>query len=448
MRVSGSRQREQASGGEQEATGSRSVTGLLLWTVIVLLLVSCRDGGEAQGPVPVQRQTVESGTQQRPSTTQIPGATQTPAVRQQTPFDPGAFRLGLERVAEGFSQPVYVTHAGDGSGRLFVLERAGTIRIVANGSVLREPFLDIRSLIRSSGQEQGLLGLAFHPRYRENGRFFVYYTATANGENTIAEYRVSGDSNRADANSGSVLLAIPDFAANHNGGMLAFGPDGYLYAGTGDGGGGGDPQRTAQDLDALLGKLLRLDVDRGRPYSIPPDNPFVSRNGARQEIWAYGLRNPWRFSFDRATNDVWIGDVGQNAWEEVNFQPAGSRGGENYGWSIMEGTHCFRPRDGCDQDGLVLPVVEYSLGQGRCAVTGGYVYRGAAHTALTGAYYYGDYCTGQIWALHRDRESTWQNVQMLDTDLRISSFGEDQAGEVYLTDLAGGGVYRLTADDR
>lgn len=374
-----------------------------------------------------------------PTTTGTPG--------QEGQFAAETFRLVLQRIAGGFSQPVFGTHAGDGSGRLFVAERAGIIRIIANGAILLEPFLDIRSLVRSSGLEQGLLGLAFHPRYRENGRFVVAYTAH-NGDNIIAEYQVSADANRADPASGRVLLAIPDFAPKHNGGMLAFGPDGYLYVGTGDGGGSGDPARNGQNLEALLGKLLRLDVDRGQPYSIPPDNPFLRRQGARPEIWAYGLRNPWRFSFDRATGDLWIGDVGQNAWEEINVQPAGSRGGENYGWSIMEGTHCFRPQTGCNTSGLVLPVAEYRLDRGRCAVIGGYVYRGKSSPALVGAYYYGDSCTGQIWALYRDRAGAWQEVELLDTDLQISSFGEDEAGELYLTGFAAGALYRLAAAGR
>lgn len=420
----------------KQQRGFRYAAGLLCYVLVGLLLIACT--GEGEGTAPSPPDGIPQGAVPPPTPS-------TP--RQGTRFDPETFRLVLQRVASGFSQPVFVTHAGDGSGRLFVVERAGTIRIIANGSVLPEPFLDIRSLVRSSGLEQGLLGLAFHPRYRDNGRFFVYYTAL-NNDNTIAEYRVSADPNRADLGSARILLAIPDFAANHNGGMLAFGPDGYLYAGTGDGGGAGDPMRNGQNLQSLLGKLLRLDIDRGQPYSIPLDNPFVGRQDARAEIWAYGLRNPWRFSFDRVTGDLWIGDVGQNEWEEIDLQPAGSRGGENYGWSIMEGAHCFRPREGCDATGLVAPVVEYSLSGGRCAVTGGYVYRGRAYPALTGVYYFGDYCSGQIWALYRDQSGAWQQVELLDTDLRISSFGEDEAGEIYLVGFADGAIYRLTAAAR
>ncbi len=360
-------------------------------------------------------------------------------------FNPDAVHLKLDRVAAGFTQPTFVTNAGDGSRRLFVLEKAGIIRIVAGGRALAEPFLDIRASIRSTGSEQGLLGLAFHPKFRENGRFFVAYTAaTKDSDNTIAEFHVSADPNRADPASGRVLLAIPDFAPNHNGGMLAFDRSGLLYAGTGDGGGGGDPQRNGQNRGALLGKVLRLDVDHGQPYAIPPGNPFATAQGARPEVWAYGLRNPWRFSFDRATGDLWIADVGQDKWEEVNLQPAAGQGGENYGWSIMEGTHCFRPATACDMTGLTLPIAEYNHDQG-CSITGGYVYRGRAFPALTGAYYYGDYCSGRLWALHRNGSGAWQQTQLAKTAVAISSFGEDEAGELYLTGLSDGIVYQLAS---
>jgi glucose/arabinose dehydrogenase len=227
--------------------------------------------------------------------------------------------------------------------------------------------------------------------------------------------------------------------------MLAFGPDGYLYVGTGDGGGAGDPQRNGQNRASLLGKILRLDVDRGRPYAIPPENPFVGMEGARPEVWAYGFRNPWRFSFDRSTGDLWIGDVGQNAWEEIDFQPARSRGGENYGWSIMEGNHCFRPSTNCDPSGLVLPVAEYDHSNRRCAVIGGYVYRGRSFPALVGAYVYGDECSGELWSLRRDNDGTWRSTAPLQSRLLLSSFGEDEAGELYALGFSDGTAYHLTA---
>jgi glucose/arabinose dehydrogenase len=416
----------------------------------VLLVAACTDSDKPSGrdatsaPATQAPQTAATTSPSLPSAASTPRADTRPPVtaRQPVPFDPNAFQLELESVAGGLSQPLFVTHAGDGSGRLFVLEQAGRIRIIANGAVAAQPFLDIRSIVRSGG-EQGLLGMAFHPKFKENGRFFIAYTQQ-NADNTIAEYHISADPNRADPASGRILLAIPDFAPNHNGGMLAFGPDGYLYAGTGDGGGGGDPQRNGQNPQALLGKMLRLNVDAGEPYGIPPDNPFVASGAGRPEVWAIGLRNPWRFSFDRATNDLWIADVGQNLWEEIDLQPAGSRGGENYGWSIMEGAHCFRPTNGCDMTGLVMPVVEYGR-EGGCSVTGGYVYRGTENPAMVGAYYFGDYCSGRIWALAQAADGSWQRTELLRVGVQISSFGEDEAGELYLTGHNTGQVYRLKA---
>jgi len=377
-----------------------------------------------------------------PTTTPAPGATPAP------PDLPPLPALSFETVATGFERPTFVTGAGDGSGRLFVVEKRGTIQVVRDGQVAAQPFLDIRSHITDSGNEQGLLGLAFHPRFAENGRFFVFYTAASGGANTLAEYRVSAsDPNRADPATGRVLLAIPDQYSNHNGGMLAFGPGGYLYIALGDGGGAGDPLRSAQDLRNPLGSILRIDVDvpgsAGLAYGIPPDNPFVARADARGEIWAYGLRNPWRFSFDRETGDLWIADVGQNEREEVNFAAAGSPGGVNYGWSIMEGTRCYRPANGCDRSGLTLPVFEYTHDDG-CSITGGYVYRGAAFPALRGAYFAADYCTGSAWAL-RWRGSQLQVDRLPGFPRGISSFGEDDAGELYIVRDSAGTLERLVA---
>lgn len=416
----------------------------LVACTLSLLLAACAeaDTPEAQD-APRSGATGVRGTVSAspPVTRGNPGQPAAAAPRRAQPFDPNAFTLELEPIARGFAQPVLVTHAPDGSGRLFVVEQGGRIRIIQHGQTLQEPFLDITRIVRSGG-EQGLLGLAFHPNYAQNGRFFVYYTAQ-NADNTIAEYRVSVDPNRAEPNAVQILVAIPDFAANHNGGMLAFGPDGYLYAGTGDGGGGGDPRQNGQNTNTLLGKLLRFDVDNGSPYAIPSDNPFAS-GGGRAEIWAYGLRNPWRFSFDRATGDLWIADVGQNAWEEIDYQPAGSPGGQNYGWNIMEGAHCFSPRFGCNQDGLVLPVAEYNR-DGGCSVTGGYVYRGQQHPQMVGAYYYADYCSGRIWALAQDASGAWIATEIVRVDVRISSFGEDASGELYITGHTNGVIYRLRA---
>jgi len=342
----------------------------------------------------------------------------------------------LRRIVDGLEKPVYLTHAADGSGRLFIVEQPGTIRILQGGKLLPDLFLDLRNLVNASGDEQGLLGLAFHPRYRENGRFFVNYT-DVNGDTVIARYSVSADNpDRADPASATTILHIKQPFSNHNGGDLVFGPDGYLYIGMGDGGSQGDPQGNAQNLDTLLGKLLRIDVNADL-YAIPPRNPFINRAGAKSEIWAYGLRNPWRFSFDSATGDLYIGDVGQNTYEEIDFQSASSLGGENYGWNFMEGLH---PYKGVAPGGLTSPIAEYMHKEGSCSVVGGYVYHGSRLPQLTGMYLYGDYCSGLIWGLYHTVDG-WQSVKLLSSNLAISSFGEDEAGELYMLDHRGGSVY-------
>ncbi len=355
---------------------------------------------------------------------------------------PGPLVLKLETVATGFRRPTFVSHAGDGSGRLFVVEKAGTIRTVVGGKASPEPFFDITALVESDGNEQGLLGLAFHPAFKANGKFFVAYTAASSGANTVAEFHVPVAGGAASPTPVRTLFSIADSRSNHNGGMLVFGPDGYLYISTGDGGGGGDPDKNGQKLSALLGKILRVDVDSGAPYSVPPDNPFVGRTDARGEVWAYGLRNPWRFSFDHQTGDLWIADVGQNAIEEIDFQPAASKGGENYGWNIMEGTRCFQPSNGCEQGGLVVPVFEYTHANGGCSVTGGYVYRGKTIPALVGRYLFTDYCDETLRTLRREG-SRWIAETVGETNGEVSSFGEDEAGEVYLVGDRDGTIYRL-----
>ncbi len=363
-----------------------------------------------------------------------------------TPAAPEKVEVALAKVVDGLDRPVAIANAGDGSGRLFILEKEGLVRVVKGGALLAEPFLDVRDLVTDSGNEQGLLGIAFHPAYAENGRFFIAFTAAGSNANSLAEFRAANpDSDRADRDSGRVLLAIPDTRSNHNGGMVAFGPDGYLYFSTGDGGGAGDPDRAGQDLLTLQGKILRLDVDGESPFSVPAGNPFVVWSDARGEIWAYGLRNPWRFSFDRETGDLWIGDVGQNEYEEVNFQSAASKGGENYGWSVMEGTHCFRPANGCDTSGKVLPVYEYSHDEGACSVTGGYRYRGTAVPELRGLYVFTDYCQRDLLALVPDGAG-WRALTIGRTPGRVTAFGEDEAGEVYLVSDSDGALYRVTAN--
>jgi glucose/arabinose dehydrogenase len=285
--------------------------------------------------------------------------------------------------------PLFLTHAGDQSGRLFIVEQPGTIRILEQGRLLEVPFLDIKERILFRG-EQGLLGLAFHPEYRRNGRFFVNYTRKDDGATVIAEYHQSDQADHAGREE-RVLLLIPQPYANHNGGMIAFGPDGYLYIGMGDGGSRGDPQNRAQNKDELLGKLLRIDVNGRVPYGIPEDNPYV-RGEERPEVFAKGLRNPWRFSFDRETGDLWLADVGQDKWEEVNIV----RKGGNYGWRVMEGFHCYDIQETCRKDSYIPPLLEYDHQGGRCSITGGYVYRGRSVSELAGVYLYGDYCSGKF----------------------------------------------------
>src|SRR5581483_5024664 len=297
--------------------------------------------------------------------------------------------LGTEVVAEGVGEPVDLT-APAGDPRLFVADKGGRILIIKDRAVLPQPFLDIGKLV-SGGSEQGLLGLVFHPDYARNGRFFVDYT-NVDGDTRVVEYRVSRNADVADPGSAKVILAIDQPYANHNGGWLAFGPDGFLYVGMGDGGSGGDPHGNGQNTGVLLGKILRIDVDRGEPYAIPPGNPFAGGGGA-PEVFLYGLRNPWRAAFDG--NRLYIADVGQNMYEEVDVLDLASAAGANLGWNRMEGLHCFRPRSGCDRSGLVLPVFEYDHGRG-CSITGGFVYRGKAMPALAGRYFFADYCTGEV----------------------------------------------------
>jgi len=356
--------------------------------------------------------------------------------------------LVFEQVVTDLERPVAITHARDGSGRLFITLQRGRIAIFDGQELLPTPFLDIRHLvypIGGIGDERGLLSVAFHPDYASNGYFFVNYVNTSNNT-VIARYTVSADDpNRADPDSAVLILEIaqPPFP-NHKGGQLQFGPDGYLYIGTGDGGSAGDPGNRAQNLGELLGKMLRIDINGGEPYAIPPDNPFLEVPGAQPEIWAYGLRNPWRFSFDRASGDLFIGDVGQNRREEVDHQSGGSPGGQNYGWRLMEGSLCFNPPSDCDDGTLTLPILEYPRASG-CAVTGGYVYRGERIPALQGFYLYGDYCSGRIWRGIRNEDGTWSDEELNGTPYAISTFGEDEAGEIYLAHLSltAGTIYRI-----
>jgi glucose/arabinose dehydrogenase len=357
------------------------------------------------------------------------------------------FTLTTERVVGGLARPIAAAHAGDGSGRLFLVQQGGSVRVLASGQLLAQPFLSIPV---SCCGERGLLGLAFHPDYPSNGFFYVSYT-DSQGDSVVSRFEVSADPNRADPASEVVLLRVAQPESNHNGGHLAFGPDGYLYIALGDGGGGGDQHGTignGQELGTLLGKILRIDVDSATtPYGIPATNPFAARPNARPEIWAYGLRNPWKFSFDRETGDLWIGDVGQGNWEEIDFQLRSSRGGENYGWRRMEGRHCFNPVTNCQEAGMVLPVLEYDHSLG-CSVTGGYRYRGP-QSLLRGVYFYADFCTGRLWGATKrcGRSAGWRTTELVRLPFNVTSFAEGENGEVFVFeyDPSDGALHRLVA---
>jgi len=363
-----------------------------------------------------------------------------------------AHAVSLETVQTGFSEPVFVTFAPGDSTRLFVVEQGGRIKIIKDGSLLSEPFLDIDSIVLSGG-ERGLLGLAFHLNYQSNGRFFVNYTDNG-GETHVSEYAVTSNPDSADADSRSDILFIDQTYANHNGGMIAFSPiDGYLYIGTGDGGSSGDPDNAGQTPTTLLGKMLRIDIDGGTPYAIPSDNPWASAVDTLPEIWSFGLRNPWRYSFDRETGDLYIGDVGQGVREEVSFEAAGGDGGINYGWRLKEGFECFSPSTNCDTAGVLTdPIFQYVhtfSSPGRCSITGGYVYRGCAIPELQGKYFFSDYCTGEVWSFRYDGSNISDSVDHspdLDIgDWTMFSFGEDYFGEMYL--VAGyGTIFKMIPD--
>ena len=407
---------------------------------------------------------------------------------------PGDPKVQLVKVAGGLADPVNVASANDGSGRLFVVERVGRVRVIdAGGQLLPEPFLDLTELVQNDYLEQGLLGLAFHPKFQENGFFYVDFTDYhTNGDTFVMRFSVSADNpNVADRESGKLLLDVDQPYVNHNGGTIRFGPDGYLYIAMGDGGMGGDPYNNAQNTSSLLGKLLRIDVDveGNTPYGIPADNPFagaqvVQSNGitdvigetsglsleaadyhpaARPEIWAYGLRNPWQFSFDRTTGDLYIADVGQITWEEIDFHPAGSPGGQNYGWDFVEATHCYPAQQTeCSREQVgVTPVAEFKHGADGCSITGIGVYRGTASPTLDGIHFDSDWCSGKLRGLLRDSAGAWTYQELLDTTLMVTGSGQDDAGELYLTacvcefsrrydafDNPQGSVWRLVSADQ
>ncbi|SEJ75621.1 Glucose/arabinose dehydrogenase, beta-propeller fold [Deinococcus reticulitermitis] len=340
-------------------------------------------------------------------------------------------------VASGLRGVTTLTPANDGSGRMYLTLQAGQVRVLEGGRLRAQPFLDV-SRLTSAGGERGLLGLTFDPKYKQNRRLYVHYT-DRNGNTVLARYLATADFSRADPASARVLFTAEQPYSNHNGGQIEFGPDGFLYLGLGDGGSGGDPQNNGQKLSSPLGKLLRFDVS-GNDAKPAAGNPFIGRSGANPNIWAYGLRNPWRFSFDRQTGDLIIADVGQNAFEEVNRQPRASKGGENYGWKVREGRSCFEPASGCRTQGLTEPVLVYGRGEGQ-SITGGYVYRGSAIPVLKGQYVFGDFGSGTVWAA-RMTGNTWSKVKLGEVG-GPSAFGQDEAGELYVAEYFTGRVLKL-----
>lgn len=352
------------------------------------------------------------------------------------PPPPGSQNLVLSTVVTGLSNPVDLQTPDDGSNRLFVVEQPGTIRIIANGILQSTPFLDITNLIDFGG-EKGLLGVAFHPNFSQHPFFYLNYDRLSGGqmETVIARYQVSaGDPNVADPASETILLTVTQPFPNHKGGQVVFGPDGFLYIGLGDGGSGGDPLGNGQSLQTLLGKMLRIDVDHttgSLPYAIPADNPFAG-GGGLPEIFAYGLRNPWRFSFDRSTGRLFVGDVGQDSFEEIDIL----QNGGDFGWNIMEGMHCYSPPSGCNTTGLIGPIFEYDHTQGQ-AVIGGYVYHGSAISSLAGTYLFSDYASGKIWGLTEGQSGTWTRAELLSTNANVSSLGQDASGEIYVVEYSG-----------
>lgn len=379
-------------------------------------------------PVPTDQITATPGLSPSPS----PSPSAAPI------FDPEAVSVTLESVATVSGGPLAFAAPDDGSGRLFIAAKDGRIWILNGETVVADPLLDLRHLV-STGYEQGLLGIAVYPAFPTDPRVFVDYTDLA-GDTVVASYRISAtDPNRLDPDTGTSVIAVDQPYANHNGGALAFGPDGMLYVSLGDGGSGGDPLGNGQRLDTLLGKVLRLDVGASvngpAPYAIPPDNPLVGQSGARPEIWLTGLRNPWRIAFDRATGDLWIGDVGEGDWEEVDVARAGASG-LNFGWNVMEGAHCFAPARGCSTVGLTLPVTEYRHPLG-CTIIGGAVYRGLRQPLLTGRYVFADYCSGRLWAIAATGDGPREPVRVGTVGAGIAAFGEDADGELFAANLDG-----------
>ena len=417
----------------------------LLLALLLLVVAACSQPAPTPTSTPPPSPLVPIPTTQTPASTPtsgLPVLADTPAPPTATPASTVASAPLLQSIDVevafpnlSFERMVFLTHSGDDTDRLFLLLQPGRIMVFPNQRDVprAEVFLDIRDRVNDRGNEEGLLGLAFDPRFAENGYFYVYYSASNPRRSVLSRFSVDGEqANQANPNSERVVLEVPQPYANHNGGAIHFAADGYLYVALGDGGSSGDPKGNGQDPGTLLGSILRIDPAAASSYgnySVPGDNPFVGVSGFRDEIWAFGFRNPWRFSFDRETGDIWAGDVGQRGYEEIDLVKPGL----NYGWNVMEGFHCYPPSvSSCWQDGLELPLAEYPLTSGNCAVTGGYVYRGSRVPLLRGAYLYGDFCSGRIWGLIYDGNEVSDAHLLLDSSLEISSFGEDEAGELYI----------------
>jgi glucose/arabinose dehydrogenase len=392
------------------------------------------------GPAPTQTRPATQIEQPTATPTIVyPTATLAPLPSQTVAAPPNPSDYAWTAVVTGLTHPTDLIGTHDGTGRLLILEQPGKIRVVENGKLLPDPMLDITSKVGSEGNEQGLLGIAVHPHFGENGFIYLNYT-NKQGNTVIVRYEAVQSGDYVDPASEKILLQVKQPFPNHNGGSMVFGLDGYLYLGLGDGGSGGDPQGNGQNLKTYLGKILRIDVDHGDPYAIPADNPFADGKNGLPEIWAYGLRNPWRFSFDAATGDLYIGDVGQDTWEEIDFLPAGTKGGTNFGWNYREGKHPFK---GTPPSGVTLvdPVAEYQHPVG-CSVTGGFVYRGKDLPELEGVYLYSDFCNGRVWTLMREA-SVWTSQEFSRAVPNVSSFGRDDAGELYVLDHENGVVLKL-----
>lgn len=423
---------------------------------VILAVLATRSGPPASvtGSTgsPIARSTVPTSSPFAGPETESPsGSGPAPATGSAgAAFDPGGIAVSLMPYVKGLDAPLAIVNAGDGSGRLFVAEQGGEIRVIRDGKLASIPFLDIADEITSGG-ERGLLGVAFAPGYPDDPRVFVDYT-DQKGDTQVSSFTVSSDDpDRLDPSSETRILHVKQPFANHNGGAVLFDPSGMLLVSLGDGGSEDDPQGNGQSLATPLGKILRIDVAHSaadHPYAIPPDNPHADgADGHRPEIWLTGLRNPWRMSFDRATGDLWIGDVGQDLWEEIDVQRAGTPGGTNFGWNRMEGSHCFQPAQGCEDPALTGPVTDYGHDLG-CTVIGGAVYRGSAQPALVGGYVFGDYCSGRIWAIDPAQDGYRMPTVVGDSGKNLSAFGEDEAGELYAADISGGAILRVTATAR